>query len=378
MDRRAFLGASLAAGLQAQSPRIVVTTRLVQVSVVVHDGRGRPVNDLVKEDFAVFDGGREETIIGFYRSVGERAPEAEPRPAEAPAPPGQAKAPAPPRTVTAVLFDAVNTNMTDQSFATDRVLEFLRRLRPGDSVALYALAEDLILLHDFSDDAGALTAALAERKPGLLAQWTRERAAGGVMRGVLRHDRAVFTLEALRAISEHLAAIPGRKNLVWVSSGFPTLIAERERGRAGYTESMEPHMRSVARAVGDADVAIYPVSALGLVGMPQNSAAVAPPGRSMGRPTATGPQITNYRQAGPLYSMMNSMAEQTGGQAFIERNDLDKALERATDDLASTYTVTFRPSHDRWNGEYRQLRVRLKRKGLKTRHRPGYVAAPGL
>jgi VWFA-related protein len=369
MERRGFLGASLVAALAQESPRIVVTTRLVQVSVVVHDRRGRPVNDLTKEDFAVFDGGRQEPVIGFYRSAG--AMEEVSGQAKAPAPP------APPRTVTALLFDGINTNVADQTFATDRVLEFLRRLRPGDSVALYLLAEDLVLLHDFTDDAGALAAALAERKPGLLAQWARERAARGVMRGILRHDRALFTLEALRAIGEHLARIPGRKNLVWVSTGFPTVIAERERGRAGYIESMEPEMAATARAVGDADVAIYPVSALGLVGMPQNSAAVGAPGRTMGRPTATGPQITNYRQTGPLYSMMNAMADETGGQAFIERNDLDKALERATADLASTYTLTFRPSHDRWNGEYRQLRVRLKRKGLRIRHRPGYVAAPG-
>jgi VWFA-related protein len=328
------------------------------------------VNDLTKADFAVFDAGKPETIIGFYRSAGNTEEIA-----------GQAKAPAPPappRTVTALLFDGLNTNMADQSFATDRVLEFLRRLRAGDSVALYLLAEDLRLLHDFTDDSGPLVSALEQRKPELLAQWARERAPA-VMRGTLKHDRASFTLDALRAIGEHLARITGRKNLVWVTSGFPTLIAERERGRMGYIESMEPEMRATARAIGDADVALYPVSALGLVGMPQNSAAQAAPGRSMGRGTSSvsGPQITNSRQPGPLYTMMLSMAEQTGGQAFIERNDLDVALERATADLASTYTLAFRPSHDRWNGEYRQLRVRLKRKGLKTRHRPGYVAAPG-
>ena len=119
------------------------------------------------------------------------------------------------------------------------------------------------------------------------------------------------------------------------------------------------------------------MSAMGLVGMPQNSAAQGVPGRTMGRGSpSTGPQIVHSRQPGPLYSMMISMAEQTGGQAFIESNDLDTALERASGDLASTYTLAFRPSHDRWNGEYRQLRVRLKRKGLKTRHRPGYVATP--
>jgi VWFA-related protein len=378
IGRRAFLGASLAAGLpgfaqQDEPLRIVVTTRLVQMSVVVHDGRGRPVNDLTREDFAVFDGGKPETITSFFRSAGERT--AGP-PQQAPSS-GAESQPELLRTVTALVFDGLNTNMADQAFATEKVLRFLRNLRPGDSVALYLIATDLRLLHDFTDDPSTLVSVFEERKPELLLQWARERAPA-VMRGMLKQDRASFTLAALRAVGQHLARIPGRKNLVWVTSGFPILIAEMENGRPGYIHSMAPEMQATARAIGDADVALYPVSAMGLVGMPQNSAAQGPPGRSMGRgsSSATGPQIVNSRQPGPLYSMMLSMAEQTGGQAFIESNDLDTALERATGDLASTYTLAFRPSHDRWNGEYRQLRVRLKRKGLKTRHRPGYVASP--
>ena len=44
-------------------------------------------------------------------------------------------------------------------------------------------------------------------------------------------------------------------------------------------------------------------------------------------------------------------------------------------DLTSSYTLTFRPSHDDWNGTYRVLKVQVNRKGLKIRHRPGYMAS---
>ena len=74
--------------------------------------------------------------------------------------------------------------------------------------------------------------------------------------------------------------------------------------------------------------------------------------------------------------MMNAIAEPTGGRAFFERNDLDTALQETMKDLACTYTLSFQPSHGEWNGEYRRLRVQLGRKGLKARHRPGYVASP--
>src|SRR5260370_3517227 len=49
----------------AQSPTIKVTTRLVQVSVVVHDKKGQPVPDLTKGDFALLDRGKEQTISVF-------------------------------------------------------------------------------------------------------------------------------------------------------------------------------------------------------------------------------------------------------------------------------------------------------------------------
>jgi len=89
-----------------------------------------------------------------------------------------------------------------------------------------------------------------------------------------------------------------------------------------------------------------------------------------------GPQITHSRQSGPLKDMMINMAEQTGGRAYTERNDLDVAIQQAVHDMSATYTLTFQPSHGKWNGEFHEVRVQVKRKGLKLRHRPGYVAAP--
>lgn len=375
-----MLAPALAA--QQEDPlRISVTTRLVQVSVVVLDGKGRPANGLTKDDFTVLDNGKPQVITGFFRSGGEPAATA-PAPRDPAAPPtwsnrGQSAAEMP-RTVTALIFDGLNTNMKDQSFVKEKMLRFLRNLREGDSAALYLLSTDLRILHDFTSDAKSLIASLEDLQPKMLAQWTRETVSGGTMRGILRKDRASFTLSALRAIGEHLSRIPGRKNLVWVTSGFPMLIAEREKNSPGYMHSMIPEMQATAKAIGDADVALYPISAMGLVGVPQISAAQgATRGFGRGRTvTQAGPEITNSRQTGPFQDMMIAIAEPTGGRAFFERNDLDVVLRETMKDLACTYTLSFQPSHGEWNGEYRRLRVQLGRKGLKARHRPGYVASP--
>jgi hypothetical protein len=137
-------------------------------------------------------------------------------------------------------------------------------------------------------------------------------------------------------------------------------------------------MDATAKAIGDADVALYPVSALGLIASTGTSAAQSGRTASSGIRSASsplGPQITNSRQAGPIHDMMINMAEQTGGRAFTERNDLDTAIRQAVRDMSATYTLSFQPSHDEWDGSFRQLRVQVARKGLKLRHRPGYVAA---
>ena len=236
------------AAQQAEPLRLSVTTRLVQVSVVVLDGKGRPANGLTKDDFTVLDNGKPQVITGFFRSGGERAAAAPRRPRDPAAPPtwsnrGQSTAEMP-RTVTALLFDGLNTNMKDQDFVKQKMLRFLRNLREGDSAALYLLSSDLRILHDFTSDSKSLIAALEDHRPKILAQWTRETVRGGSMRGVLRKDRASFTLSALRAIGEHLSRIPGRKNLVWVTSGFPMLIAEREKNSPGYMHSMIPEMQA--------------------------------------------------------------------------------------------------------------------------------------
>ena len=38
-------------------------------------------------------------------------------------------------------------------------------------------------------------------------------------------DRIELTLQAMTEIAKHLAPLPGRKNLIWVSGSFPLLVA---------------------------------------------------------------------------------------------------------------------------------------------------------
>jgi hypothetical protein len=50
----------------------------------------------------------------------------------------------------------------------------------------------------------------------------------------------------------------------------------------------------------------------------------------------------------------------------------------ALDESGVTYTLSYYPSHDQWNGEYRRIKVLVDRKGVEVLHRRGYLAKPEM
>src|SRR5271169_6635498 len=103
------LGAIAVSGQNApQLPRIRVSTRLVQVGVIVRDRNG-PVADLTKDDFVVLDRGKPRKIGVFsVESKGSPSQPAQPLPQNTFADLPQYGAAAP-RSVTIVLLDNLNT-----------------------------------------------------------------------------------------------------------------------------------------------------------------------------------------------------------------------------------------------------------------------------
>ena len=137
---KVVLACGLCVGLIAQEnqPVIRVTTRLVQVNVVVHDRKGEPVAGLTKDDFVLFDKGKEQNI-GFFLMDSKRAqPNPIPKlPANIYSNRASRQADTP-SSVTVILLDGVNTRFQDQAVAKAQLLKFLRQIQPEDRVALYA------------------------------------------------------------------------------------------------------------------------------------------------------------------------------------------------------------------------------------------------
>src|SRR4249919_2723520 len=129
-------------------------TRLVEVSVVVHDKSGAPVAGLTRGDFTLYDEGKEQRIELFSVDSDQTVGSA---PVLAP---GEYSNRTEGRTsgaVTVVLFDRINTSLADQRQARDQVVKVLGQIRREDRVALYVLdSTSLRMLHDFTSDSTSL------------------------------------------------------------------------------------------------------------------------------------------------------------------------------------------------------------------------------
>jgi len=370
-------------------PVFRVATRLVQVSVVVHDRHGGPVSDLKKEDFAITERGKPQTI-SFFEVVAADKPAA---PSE-PLPPHVftnvvARQAGVPTNVTVILVDLLNTSLVDQHYARRGLLKFLGQIQPQDRVALYALGHrSLMLLHDYTTDASSLVDRLRKTRgeiPSQLDASTVNTDSQEALRALgldeladmnqieadfFTANRVVQTLSSLEAVAQHLAGVPGRKNLIWLSGGFPLTIGFDEMPAIGSTRDQRTftvEMDAAMRALNNAGIAVYPVDARGLMVMPGFSADT----RSAPSPRSIGAGLRAVRA--PIETMQE-IADRTGGRAAYNTNDLAGAVRRAIDDARVTYIVGYYPADDAQDGKFRNIKIKVSRPNLDVRYRKGYFA----
>jgi len=420
-----------AAAATQQQPAATIrsTTRLVQLSVVVTDKKGQPVTGLKKEDFTILDDGAPQQVAFFTSAA--------PAPVEAPEklPPhvftnrfdlkGQD-----PGAVTIVLFDAENTATEDQFYVRQQVMTLLRSLKSQDHVAIYGLTTQLLILHDFTQDDSALVDAVNKFAPRELvafdASFATQIGFVGPSTGATSPSqnlgqaletpnrqmanqylkmRMETTTAALKAIANHVAAIPGRKSLLWVSGGFPIQIGVPNIGRPSdlalamnqptdqsataicadvtnqfacpedETGTFDEQVKQAVRELNRANVAIYPVDAHGVAVDPSASVGgtggtITPAGRE--RDSSQTTQTIAAEQ--DIRDTSKLLADGTGGVAFFGTNNIKSALQRAFDDSRYAYTVGFYPDHGKWNGAFRKIKVSVKAEGAHLRYRTGYFA----
>lgn len=373
-----------------QIPVFRASARLVQVSVVVHDSHGQPVTDLKKEDFAIAELGKPQQISFFSTMSADKSA----APA-APSPPHiftnvVAAAREVPTNVTVVLLDLLNTRWVDQIHARKALLTFLQQIHPQDRIALFALSSrSLTRLHDYTTDSASLVERLKKASgeipshldasavnPDLQSELERLglevlAEANQAEADFLTAGRIVNTLSTLQVIAQHLSGVPGRKNLIWLSDGFPLTIGFDDMPRIG---SIRDHrtftldMDSAVRALNNSGVSVYPVDARGLMAMPGFGGG----GHSI--PTGDHVVSATLSAINDNIDSMRALASRTGGRAAYNTNDLTGAIRQAIDDARVTYTLGYYSTDEIQDGRFREIKVKVNRPHVDVRYRKGYFA----
>jgi VWFA-related protein len=221
-----------------------------------------------------------------------------------------------------------------QTIVQQHMTEFIDKMTPGATLAVFSLSADgqLSILQGFTSDHDLLKAAINSKK--LSGQIPPIEDSGQEPRDVPDPDqekecnhaafRGQYSISAMKQMTRYLSGLPGRKNLIWVSGSFPLTM----NGAGGapcydFTQDLKAATDSLARA----HVVLYPVD-------PRALDILARYGGS--------PKARIVREQIDEHLTMESVAEQTGGKALYNNNDLG-ALAAAPSTTAPTTTPSPTP-----------------------------------
>jgi len=323
-----------ASALLAQAP-----SSLVRISVAAVDSGGQPVEDLKAADLQVSDQGKAEQIVFFRRNA--------PAPQTAPLAPHEYSnrtSAAPHSTV--ILFDLMNENQADRLDAWHKLGRSLQQLESGESVYLYLLTLEGTLspIHAIgksgakSDDDKTWTPPIEKVLDKAMKAASHAPPAGIDQEMVVKK-----TYVALETLANQLAALPGRRDIVWVTSGTPNVWNTKSPCSGDWIDCAlyVPHLSVTLTA---ANVAVNPLT------------YTSSPSPDLNRD-------------------LEMMAGLTGGWPYFGE-DIRAVLKEVARDAAFSYSIFYDPAADNWDSKFHKVRVTTERKGLKLRARQRYYAFP--
>ncbi|HXN45062.1 MAG TPA: VWA domain-containing protein [Bryobacteraceae bacterium] len=258
-----LIGAGVMAQGQPASPAapansdtvIRVETRMVLVDVVAADKKGNYVRDLTASDFRVWEDDKEQEIKSFSLE-------------------GSGASGANSLRYLVLFFDNSTMTLADQVNARRAAGQFIQaNAGPNRLMAVVNFTGTVRIAQNFTSDVERLTRAVSGAQTSSVSP-NIEPVSGpaGMPSFGLDATAADFgvrsDLIALRQLAKNLAGVPGRKTLVWLTSGFPLSPEQMSEVKATISECNK------------ANVAVYPIDARGLVAMAPGALLIPPAGVS--------------------------------------------------------------------------------------------------
>jgi VWFA-related protein len=399
---------------------------VVVLDVVATDSKGRPFTELRKEDLQVSEDGHACEILSFRLvRAPSAAPAAPPVPAATSAVPTPPGAPTPTSTTPArpslvvLVFDRLTAPYAP--LARKGALDLMARAFPPDTwFAVFKVGYGTRLLTPFTTDTARLRSSIeaatagdadvrGSRAPGLppVKVQLEEQpdqpvdpnnpplpdlrpvatAISGEELLLARRTEGYDSLYAVLGVARALSAVEGRKSLVYFAEGWHLPTGTQQV----YDDAIS--------AANRANVAVHTVDARGLtshkpLGLTPTDSVLdhftADQREGPGRGASTPPMEANgglsrdgfatrgledreMQLSGPT---LQRLADDTGGLAIADTNDLGAGLAAVAEELRQYYEVVYAPANPAQDGRFRRIRVRVSRSGVRLRTRAGYFATP--
>ena len=386
---------------QPKATTITSSIELVLIPTVVNDRSGSHVAGLKKEDFVLKQDGKFQPLAVFEevktnssrlrRSEGahDTFTNVEPGISDY-------------HRLSIIVLDFMNTPFADQANAKTALVDFLSgAAESGEPMCLLVLTSGgLTLLSDFTDDpkllAAGLRRAVTNAAPlvdepvvdphhpvgdGLAVALTK------IIRGQLQAEAqltslenkvaASITVQALEQIAKAFRGLPGRKSLIWASSGFPFSLSPSSAPlcEPACPEHRRDEMQSAYdnlwRMMNDAQIAIYAVDLRSATADTLISTGGVRPS-DLGDPQFdTGAQAQERRA--DTDSTLQLFAENTGGEVFLGGSNLVQSFRQAVQDDSSYYMLGYYVSPRTTKPGWHQVSVAVRTRGVHVRYRKGFL-----
>jgi VWFA-related protein len=401
------------AGTQAQDAakplqyEVNVVLKLLQVHVT--DKKGRPVRDLVREDFVVADNGRPVELTAFEKhSLAAPAPR--------PATEAVEGAPAPPRADSReaaraagrkffLLFDFAYNNVRGIEKAQKAALHFLDHIAgPEDQVAVlsYAavggLAFQEYLTTDHPQVRKALEAIGHRDVKGRATEiedsyWRLTQSRGGPLAGNIvamaelarqeSRSMAQKYMLTLTDLARALRLVEGEKNFILFSSGIPSsliygyatsnVLNRSDVGKASGDQVLREQNETMYKEFGAAGCAFYAFDTresakeTALFAYDEQTFVMG----SRALTTAIEPFSIFQDDKATGLNSLKRFTDQTGGRYYSNINMYERNLEQVQDATAAYYILGY-PINEAWDGQFHEVKVEVRRKGCEVRTQAGY------
>jgi VWFA-related protein len=326
------------------TPTFRVTTRLVFLDVTVLDRKGHPlVKGLTKDDFTITENKKQQRIFSFEAPESHLAMNpAEDNPA--------GKSP-----VTVLVLDLLNSKFEDFAYIRYQVRKYLaaQPARLNSPTELMVLGNrSLEMVQGFTRNKTDLLYAL-DHVPAALPYKS--------MSGSFWPERFVQSIDALQQIALQNKGVTGRKNIVWVGHGGPGLFTTALT--SSIVDKLNLYVHDTTNMLVDSRMSLF----------------VIYPGLRVEGPSFRTSAMSAEVVIGdddPFSGDINFgvFVNETGGNLFYNRNDIDNEIKRSQELGSEYYTLTYEPEAGNADGKFRRVRVTLRDPSLRALTKAGYFA----